>query len=175
MGSYTATFPCLTKKDIRNWIDEAYFQRGQSYYAGGVIYEQRLEGMKIKSKCSGSQAPFYPQEVLFNSKGIESAECSCPVSALEYLGDEGVRMLLRKDKWDALAIQRVASRSREHTQHREDQLNHMVNYAEMDQSRRIVLNILAIQRFLGPLLDRNDGHIESTRIDGDMTIVIMML
>ena len=35
--------------------------------------------MKIKSKCSGSQAPFYRQEVIFNSKGIESAECSCPV------------------------------------------------------------------------------------------------
>jgi hypothetical protein len=35
--------------------------------------------MKIESKCSGSQAPFYRQEVIFNSKGIESAECSCPV------------------------------------------------------------------------------------------------
>ncbi|HLA06599.1 MAG TPA: SWIM zinc finger family protein [Anaerolineales bacterium] len=35
--------------------------------------------MTIKSKCSGSQASFYHQEVLFNNKGIESAECSCPV------------------------------------------------------------------------------------------------
>ncbi len=35
--------------------------------------------MTIKSKCSGSQAPFYRQEVLFDSRGIKSAECSCPV------------------------------------------------------------------------------------------------
>jgi hypothetical protein len=69
----------IKKSDVINWTDEAYFKRGQGYYASGAIYERRREGMKIKSKCSGSQAPFYRQEVIFNSKGIESAECSCPV------------------------------------------------------------------------------------------------
>ncbi|RJP49823.1 MAG: hypothetical protein C4586_06835 [Anaerolineaceae bacterium] len=39
--------------------------------------------MTIKSKYSESQAPFYSQEALFDSKGIKSAECSCPV------GDDG--------------------------------------------------------------------------------------
>lgn len=73
------TIPRLTRTHVQNWTDNTYFQRGQNYYEQGAIYEQRRDGMKIKSKCSGSQAPFYRQEVIFNSKGIESAECSCPV------------------------------------------------------------------------------------------------
>ncbi len=74
-----SSIPRISKSNVINWTDDAYFKRGQAYYASGAIYEQRREGMKIKSKCSGSQAPFYRQEVIFNSKGIESAECSCPV------------------------------------------------------------------------------------------------
>jgi len=74
-----STIPHIKTSDVINWTDDTYFKRGQAYYASGAIYEQRREGMKIKSKCSGSQAPFYRQEVLFNSKGIDSAECSCPV------------------------------------------------------------------------------------------------
>lgn len=73
------SIPRIKISAVINWTDDAYFKRGQGYYASGAIYEQRREGMKIKSKCSGSQAPFYRQEVIFNSKGIESAECSCPV------------------------------------------------------------------------------------------------
>ncbi len=75
------TIPRLTRTHAQNWTDKTYFQRGQNYYEQGTIYEQRREGMKIKSKCSGSQAPFYRQEVMFNSKGIESADCSCPVGS----------------------------------------------------------------------------------------------
>src|SRR5574341_940843 len=75
------TIPRLTKSQIRNWTDEVYFQRGQTYYEQGAIYDQRRQGMALKSKCSGTQAPFYRQEVLFGAKGIKSAECSCPVGA----------------------------------------------------------------------------------------------
>lgn len=75
------SIPHITKSDVINWTDDAYFKRGQSYYQSRAIYEQRREGMKIKSKCSGSQAPFYRQEVLFNTKGVESGECSCPVGS----------------------------------------------------------------------------------------------
>ncbi len=74
-----STIPHLTESDIRNWTDDVYFQRGQKYYKQGAIYDGRKQGMTLKSKCSGSQAPFYRQEVLFNNRGIESAECSCPV------------------------------------------------------------------------------------------------
>lgn len=40
------------------------------------------------------------------------------VGALEHLGDDNVRMLLRKGKWDAHAIQQAAARSKEHVRHR---------------------------------------------------------
>jgi ATP-dependent DNA helicase RecQ len=61
------------------------------------------------------------------------------VGALEHLGDDNVRMLLRKGKWDAHAVQQTAGRSREHTRHREDQLNHMLDYAETNLCRRRIV------------------------------------
>ncbi len=73
------SIPHLTKSDVLRWTDEVYFQRGQKYFDKGAIYDQRRQGMTLKSKCSGAQAPFYRQEVEFDSKGIRSADCSCPV------------------------------------------------------------------------------------------------
>lgn len=73
------SIPRITKSDIRRWTDEVYFQRGQKYSEQEPIYDQRRQGMTIKSKCSGTQAPFYRQEVLFDNKGIKTAECSCPL------------------------------------------------------------------------------------------------
>jgi superfamily II DNA helicase RecQ len=63
------------------------------------------------------------------------------VGTLSHLGDDGVRMLLRKGKWDSLSIQQAARRSKEHLKHRQEQLNHMINYAETSACRRrIILN-----------------------------------
>jgi len=63
------------------------------------------------------------------------------VGAVEHLGDDGVRMLLRKGIWDSAAIQKAALRSKEHTQNRMEQLEHMIHYAESNHCRRkIVLN-----------------------------------
>jgi uncharacterized Zn finger protein len=76
-----SSIPHIRKSDVLHWTDETYFQRGQKYYEQGAIYDQRCQGMTLKSKCSGTQVPFYRQEVLFDSRGIKSAECSCPVGA----------------------------------------------------------------------------------------------
>lgn len=73
------TIPKITKSDVKNWTNSAYFQRGENYYRGGAIYNQRREEMTIKSQCAGSYQDFYRQEVQFSNKGIESADCSCPV------------------------------------------------------------------------------------------------
>ena len=54
------------------------------------------------------------------------------VGAVEHLGDDGVRMLLRKGKWDSAAIQKAALRSKEHTQNRMEQLEHIIHYAEVE-------------------------------------------
>ena len=61
------------------------------------------------------------------------------IGALEHLSDDGYRMLLRKGKWDSVAVQQAALRSKEHTKSREDQLNHMVNYAETNACRRRIV------------------------------------
>jgi len=74
-----SSIPHIKRSNVVHWTDEVYFQRGLKYFEQEAIYDQRKEGMTLKSKCSGSQAPFYRQEVLFNSKGIEAAECSCPI------------------------------------------------------------------------------------------------
>jgi uncharacterized Zn finger protein len=76
-----SSIPRIKESAVRRWTDEVYFQRGQNYFDQGAIHDQRRQGMTLKSKCSGTQAPFYRQEVLFNRKGIEYAECSCPVGA----------------------------------------------------------------------------------------------
>jgi uncharacterized Zn finger protein len=74
-----SAIPLIKQTDVQKWTDDVYFQRGQNYYKQGAIYDQRKQGMTLKSKCAGSQAPFYRQEVLFSSHGIETAQCSCPV------------------------------------------------------------------------------------------------
>ncbi len=74
-----SAIPHIKQTDVQNWTDDVYFQRGQAYYGQGAIYDQRRQGMTLTSKCAGSQAPFYRQEVLFSSHQIESAQCSCPV------------------------------------------------------------------------------------------------
>jgi ATP-dependent DNA helicase RecQ len=61
------------------------------------------------------------------------------VCALEHLGDDGLKMLLRKGKWDTLAVQKAAERSKIHTLHRQDQLNHMIDYAETNRCRRRII------------------------------------
>ena len=71
--------PKITEADVMHWTNSAYFQRGKNYYRMGAIYNQRRQGMAIKSQCSGSYQDFYRQEVEFNEKGILSADCSCPV------------------------------------------------------------------------------------------------
>jgi ATP-dependent DNA helicase RecQ len=61
------------------------------------------------------------------------------IGALEHLGDDSVRMLLRKGKWDSSAIQQAAARSKEHTRYRMEQLEHIVHYAESNHCRRKIV------------------------------------
>jgi len=62
-------------------------------------------------------------------------------SALEHLGDEGIRMLFRKGEWNQVEIEKAAIHSREHIKHRQTQLDGIVHYAETNLCRRkIILN-----------------------------------
>ncbi|MEW5939195.1 MAG: RecQ family ATP-dependent DNA helicase [Chloroflexota bacterium] len=61
------------------------------------------------------------------------------VGAVEHLGDDNVRMLLRRGAWNPSAVQQAAARSREHTRHRTEQLDHMIHYAETNACRRRIV------------------------------------
>jgi ATP-dependent DNA helicase RecQ len=61
------------------------------------------------------------------------------VGALEHLGDNNVRMLLRRGVWNPSAVQQAAARSREHTRHRTEQLDRMIAYAESNACRRRIV------------------------------------
>ena len=61
--------------------------------------------------------------------------------ALEHLGDEGIRMLFRKGVWNPKEIDKTTAHSKEHSRHRQKQLDGIVNYAESNSCRRkIILN-----------------------------------
>lgn len=59
--------------------------------------------------------------------------------ALEHLGDDNVRMCLRRGAWNPSAVQQAAARSKQHTAHRFEQLNHMIAYAESNACRRRIV------------------------------------
>src|SRR5438067_12981202 len=71
--------PTITEQDIRNIIDPASFQRGQTYYNSDAIFNTRQQGMALKARCQGSRSQAYRVEVAFNNAGIVSNQCSCPL------------------------------------------------------------------------------------------------
>ncbi len=70
--------------------------------------------------------------------------------ALEHMGDEGLRMLVRRGEWNARAIAASADKSKLHAQSRQEKLDAMVSYAESNQCRRRI-----VLRYFG---DSGDAH-----------------
>jgi uncharacterized Zn finger protein len=71
--------PQLTESDIRRWVGEASFERGQRYFRQGHILNPRRQGDALKARCLGSRPQPYHVEVTLGREGIASGECSCPV------------------------------------------------------------------------------------------------
>lgn len=59
--------------------------------------------------------------------------------ALTRLGDEGMRMLLRRGKWDKAAIGAAFAHSEQYRRHRQAQLAQVIAYAESKTCRRRIL------------------------------------
>jgi ATP-dependent DNA helicase RecQ len=59
--------------------------------------------------------------------------------AVEHLGDEGVRMLLRLGEWNDLAVRATTAQSEARRRHRRQQLEQMIRYGETNQCRRRIL------------------------------------
>lgn len=61
------------------------------------------------------------------------------VGVVAHLGDDNVRMLIKRGEWNPRAVEQAAARSREHTRHRTEQLDRMIAYAESNACRRRIV------------------------------------
>lgn len=59
--------------------------------------------------------------------------------AIEHLGDEGMRMLLKRGEWNTPAIVSAIQKGKQHLAHRKKQLDKMVWFAEANTCRRRIL------------------------------------
>src|SRR5712692_9004454 len=73
------TIPTITEEDVRDFVGEGSFQRGQKYFRDDRIFDTRRAGMTLKAKCEGSRSTPYRVEVTFDNTGIADTDCSCPV------------------------------------------------------------------------------------------------
>jgi uncharacterized Zn finger protein len=71
--------PQLTEVDIRRWIGDESFKRGQRYFDQDAILNPRRAGMVLKAQCQGSRSQPYRVQITLGPKGIVSGDCSCPV------------------------------------------------------------------------------------------------
>jgi uncharacterized Zn finger protein len=71
--------PQISESDVRQWVSEASFSRGWTYFHTGHIIDPGRQGHLLRGKCLGSSEPYYRVEVLLGPEGIASASCACPV------------------------------------------------------------------------------------------------
>jgi uncharacterized Zn finger protein len=71
------TKPTITKHDIRTFVGEQNFLKGQQYTHDGAIVNPVQQDMALKAYCYGSLPEPYCVQVVWNDTGILAALCSC--------------------------------------------------------------------------------------------------
>ena len=71
--------PKITERQIRSRCGDRSYGLGIEYYADNAIIDAKIEGGTLRARCRGSQGGPYRVWAKLGSKGIESADCSCPV------------------------------------------------------------------------------------------------
>ncbi len=91
-----STIPTITEQDIRTFVGEQNFLKGQHYVRDGAIVDPVQQGMMLKAYCFGSLPEPYRVQVTFDDSGITAALCSCSAGAPVYgnRGCEHVAVLL---------------------------------------------------------------------------------
>jgi len=74
-----AAIPELGSREIRGWVGQSNFEKGWQYARDGAVFDGKRQGMVLKGQCEGSSGGPYRAWVKFGRKGIEEADCSCPV------------------------------------------------------------------------------------------------
>lgn len=76
--------PTISEQEILDRVGARSFERGQSYFRHGAIFDARRQGMTLKAQCRGSSAAAYRVEATLDATGIDAADCSCPVGGGGY-------------------------------------------------------------------------------------------
>ncbi|MEF8864171.1 MAG: SWIM zinc finger family protein [Salinibacter sp.] len=76
--------PALSRGDVRNWTEQRFFDRGDTYFQQDRIQHPRRVGNTLKAECRGSQPQPYHVEATLDAEGILDAECSCPMGGGGY-------------------------------------------------------------------------------------------
>lgn len=84
------TIPSLTEQDIRTFVGEENFLKGQQYFHDGAIVDAARQGMTLKAYCYGSLPEPYRVQVTFDATSISRAACSCPVG-ISIFGNHGCK------------------------------------------------------------------------------------
>ena len=69
--------PTITRHDIRTFVGEQNFLKGQQGVRDGAIVNPVQQGMALKAYCYGSLPEPYCVQVTFDGTGITAALCSC--------------------------------------------------------------------------------------------------
>ncbi len=83
-----STIPTLTEQNIRIFVGEQNFQKGQQHVRDGAIVNPEQQAMALKAYCYGSLPEPYRVQVTFDGTGITTALCSCSIGIPTY-GNRG--------------------------------------------------------------------------------------
>src|SRR3989440_6016656 len=72
-----STIPTITEQNIRTFVGEQNFQKGQQLVRNGAIVNPEQQAMALKAYCYGSLPEPYRVQVTFDGTGITTALCSC--------------------------------------------------------------------------------------------------
>ncbi len=95
--------PPLTESDVRRWIGDESFRRGQRYFDQDAILNPRRAGMMLRAQCQGSRSQPYRVQIALGPKGIVSGDCSCPVGGGGHCKHAAALLLTWLDNADAFA------------------------------------------------------------------------
>jgi hypothetical protein len=80
----------VTEQNIRTFVGEQNFLKGQHYVRDGAIVDPVQQGLMLKAYCYGSLPEPYRVQVTFDDTGITTALCSCPAGTPTY-GSRGCK------------------------------------------------------------------------------------
>lgn len=71
--------PSITEAMIRQLdVDPAVYERGRSYFNGGMVLDIVQRGKVIAADVQGSGDESYAVAVVLSARGIAATDCSCP-------------------------------------------------------------------------------------------------